>query len=229
MADVQTTREQTLARYQKDLQDGRIKESEYNRLVAELSQTVEKPDLRTFDDGHGDDVITVDEVGRVTGDHAGVLKKRQAGISASPRPGPDDFMPVSSPATTMAAIRVARRWNNVPDSMPNSQAISSGFIPPELLELLMGIFMDMFINCLANQPSHAWKRVQTFVAETNKMNRIGDNVRLMMLADKWFDRLGYPRDRGDVKLLVKAIATEASGLKEEEFNKLQMEAMFLSV
>lgn len=135
----------------------------------------------------------------------------------------------SMPRNSRAALAVVRRWQEIPDNVSDEDALAKGFITPAMLELIMQIVLDLMQNCMSNHPASAWRRVQGYVQETKELNRIGDSVRLGWAIDRWLNRMGHPRDRGDVVEIRQAITLELSGLKEEDFRSLQTEILFLTV
>lgn len=138
------------------------------------------------------------------------------------------FEPGSLPANVKFAVRVARRWQSVPDNVSDMEALAGGFLTPEMLQLILTIVMAMMQDCLPNQPAVAWKRIQNF-SGSKPLDRLGDETRIFWLVDRWFSRMATPRDKGDVRLVAKAIMDESAASSEEEFRAVQTEALWLTV
>lgn len=136
----------------------------------------------------------------------------------------------SMPASTKAAFRAARKLMRVDENMSNEDALAKGIIPPELIDLLMQMLQDWLQGCLSSQNrTFLFKRIRSYVEETREFNRIGDNVRLNGTINAWLNRMGYPRRSGDVVAIRKAVVEAAAEMKEEEFDQLQTEIMFLVI
>src|SRR5262245_51619667 len=132
------------------------------------------------------------------------------------------------PSTSKAAMRAAREWQRVPEALTDDEVLAQGLIPPEVLELVMQIVMDVIMNCLDNNRSIAWRRVQNY-RSAKRENRIGDNLRLNLLVNLWMTRLGYPRESGDVVHLRESIVKMVDGSDETEFEKVQTEIMWMGI
>lgn len=221
---------------QKQHRDGVLTDGQFNLKLQELN----KQDLggRVTPDDESKAVVPTKSTPiptESTPNRRGRLEEQKAVLaqgttgSTTSRATPDDFMPVSSPAMTKAAIRAARRYAQVPSNLSDSEAISGGFIPPELLALFMTIITDLLQNCLSNQPQMALRRMRGYTQETNEYKRMGDTVRLQWMANGWINRLGVPRDRGDVRMIAKALINEAGGITDEEFIAVQTEVLWLTV
>lgn len=132
----------------------------------------------------------------------------------------------SLPSLTKAAIQAARKWQGVPEDMTDEQAI--GFLPPEVMEFLMQILVDMITNCLDNNQALAWRRVKTYNGN-NRQGRIAENLLLNTAINRWLDRLGVPRERGDVVMVRESLVQAAAGVDEAEFKKIQTEVLFMGI
>jgi hypothetical protein len=133
----------------------------------------------------------------------------------------------SLPSSTSAAMRIARRWQHVPDTTTDEQALTQGLITPEMLVLVMQIVQSLMANCMSNTPARAWQRLRGYIDATKELDRIGDTVRLNGVIDKWMARLGYPRESGDIVEVRKALILEGAGSKQEEFNQVQVEMLWV--
>lgn len=128
-----------------------------------------------------------------------------------------------------AAIRVARTWANVPETMSDDEAMKRGFISPDMIALIMSIFMELFTNCFSNRQANAWNRLRSYTTSNKPFEKMTDNVRLKWQIDRWMNRLAFPRDRGDVVELAAALELEASSIQEDEFVEIQNEQLFMTV
>lgn len=140
-----------------------------------------------------------------------------------------EFVPSSLIENTRFAMRVARKIKDVDDSMTDNDALRGGIITPELIELIISIVNDLMQNCFSNNARRSWDRVSSYVNATSPMDRMGDNVRLGWIIDRWMVRSGARRDRGDVTEYRNAIASVAAELKESDFIAVQDESLFLTV
>ena len=137
-------------------------------------------------------------------------------------------MATSLPNVTKQAILIARHWRQVPDAVSNDDALAQGIITPEMLQLIMQIVQDLMQNCLSNNQASAWSRVVNY-GNGKPMDRLGDDIRLNWIIDRWMVRLGIPRETGDVVIIRKAITETGTSLKPEDFDKVQMEILFYTV
>lgn len=137
-------------------------------------------------------------------------------------------MATTLPNLTKSAITIVRHWQNVPVAVTDEDALAQGLITPEMIQLIMQIVQEMMQNCLSNTHASAWSRIVNY-ANGKEMDRLGDNVRLNWLVDRWMVRLGMPRESGDVVLVRKALTDVGIGLKPDEFQKVQTEVLFLTI
>jgi hypothetical protein len=135
----------------------------------------------------------------------------------------------SMPKSMGFAMKVARKWQEIPDSVTDDQALAQGFITPEQLQLILVIVQDMMQNCFSNQSMTAWKRIRTYLDTSKEMDRMADSIRMVWLVDRWFGRLGIARDRGDVKLLQVALVQTSGAVTEADFRGVQTEMLFLTI
>lgn len=138
------------------------------------------------------------------------------------------FEATSLPANVAFAVKVARRWQQVPADMSDTDAMAQGFLTPEMIQLILTITLSMFQDCLPNQPTLAFRRVQNFQA-AKPMDKLGDEVRLNWLVDRWMLRMAFPRDKGDVRMISKALSEEGASAKEADFRAVQTEMLFMTV
>lgn len=138
------------------------------------------------------------------------------------------FEATSLPANVKFALKVARRWQQIPAQMTDDDALAGGFLTPEMLQLILTIAMSFFQDCLPNQPAVAWSRIKNFTS-TKPMDRLSDEIRMSWIVDRWMQRMAFPRDKGDVRMISKAIAEEAAGSSEQEFRAVQNEMLFMTV
>lgn len=134
----------------------------------------------------------------------------------------------SMPSMSKAAMKVARQWQNVPESLSDEEVLAQGLIPPEVIELVMQIFLEVIMNCLDNNQVSAFRRIQIFQS-AKKIDRMADNLRLNTMINRWFTHLGRPREPGDVVALREAIANAVSGVSQEDFAKVQNEALWVGI
>lgn len=150
------------------------------------------------------------------------------GDDGPPNP-PPMFDDATMDASSRAAVRIARRWGNVPDTMSNDEAFASGLLTIIAVQIALAILQEVLTNCLANQRNAAWTRVRAFVGERRPAARLADEMRLAWMADRWMGRLGHPRERGDVVALRAAIIDEAGDITPEEFAAIHGEVLFLTM
>lgn len=144
-------------------------------------------------------------------------------------PTPDAPINVASSASVRQAVKIARRWQGVPSTMSDDEALAKGFITPQMIELVLAIITELMQNCFSNRPASAWGRVRSFIDNIKPLDTVQDRVRLSWIADRWMSRLGFARDRGDVVEIREALIAEANDMKETEFNSVQLEVLFLTV
>jgi len=136
----------------------------------------------------------------------------------------------SLPLLSKTALHAVRRWQNLPDALNDDDALSQGIITPEMLQLIMQIIQELMQNCLSNSTSAAFNRVQAYMNNTTRpLDRLGDQVRLNWIIDRWMVRLGVPRDTGDVVTIRNAIESVASGVQMDTFKALQTEVLWLTI
>lgn len=150
------------------------------------------------------------------------------GAPAAPATAPP-IMSTSCPCMFKQAMQVVRRWQRVPEDISDEQALARGLITPEMLELAMALLQQVLESCLENFTLRAFSRVRTWALEMNPVARLGDDVRLASLVNRWFKHLGIPRDTGDVRALREAVRAQAQDITLEEFSDLQTEALWLTI
>jgi hypothetical protein len=133
----------------------------------------------------------------------------------------------SMPTASQHAMQIARKWQGVPDSIGDVEAINRGIISPDMIMLIMTILNEVMQNCFSSKPLAAWERVQIYNS-SRPMDRLADNTRLMWMVDRWMMRTGYPRDRGDVADITAVLTKHAANMREEEFKNVQTELLWLT-
>lgn len=137
--------------------------------------------------------------------------------------------------TQKFAVAAVRRWQSVPEKnedgtpMTDEQAVSGGFVTPEMIELIMLVVNQLLTRCLDNQRQRAWRRVRGFLDSNNEFNRMADNVLLLRNIDLWVGKLAIPRETGDVKAIRQSLVETAKDLTQDDFGAIQDESLFLAI
>jgi hypothetical protein len=134
----------------------------------------------------------------------------------------------SAPTLAKAAVRAIRKWQAIPDEFDDDEVLAQQLISPELLELVMQIITEVVLNCLDNNKTLAWRRVKTHT-EAKHLDRLMNNMRLNGLIDRWLERTGIPRERGDVVALRESLVLAAKESNEEELQNIQLETLWIGI
>lgn len=135
----------------------------------------------------------------------------------------------SLPRLTKSAFLAARQINKIPTEISDDDALAQGLITPAMIELIMQIVQEIIQGCLDNNAGMAWRRVRGYLDSNKLMDRLGDQIRFNWMIDRWMNRLGVARDRGDVVFFREAIVQTAAALKQDDFNALQTEVLWLTI
>lgn len=131
----------------------------------------------------------------------------------------------SMPHLCKSSLVAYRKWHQVPESVSDDD-LKAG-IDPAILAVILQIVQQV-LACLPNNKDMAWGRVVSY-SNAKPFERLGDNVRLNAMINRWMDMLAVPRESGDVVVVRNAITEAAASLKPEEFAQLQQEANFLTI
>jgi hypothetical protein len=131
----------------------------------------------------------------------------------------------SMPHTAKASLLAIRKWHQIPDETADNALLST--IDPNMIALIMQIIQQV-IACIPNHKQMGWSRIVNY-SNAKPMERLGDNLRLNHMINKWADALAIPRESGDVVMIREAITQAASSLKMEEFTQVQTEVLFLTI
>lgn len=131
----------------------------------------------------------------------------------------------SMPHLCKSSLVAYRKWHQVPESVSDDDLKAS--IDPAMLAVILQIVQQV-LACLPNNKDMAWGRVVNYI-NAKPFERLGDNVRLNVMVNRWMDMLAVPRESGDVVVVRNAITEAAASLKPEEFAQLQQEANFLTI
>jgi len=163
---------------------------------------------------------------KVATEVANRLKKaRSFGATAD---GPSSQVFGSLPSMTKHCMAAARKWQSVPDNVSDTDALAQGIITPEMLQLIMQVVQQLMQGCLSNSRAAAWSRIVGYRG-AKEIDRLGDHLRMNGIINNWMDRLGIPRDVGDVVSIRRAITQTADGITQDDFNQVQAEALFLTI
>lgn len=133
----------------------------------------------------------------------------------------------SLPNSMAFAVHVARKLNNVPDSVTDDAAIEAGLIDPATIALILQIVQEV-MKCMNNNKAQAFARIRNHIT-AKPFEKIADQMRMNSFINSWMGSLAIPREAGDVVMLREAIATTAGDLDETKLGQIQTEMLWMTI
>ena len=129
------------------------------------------------------------------------------------------------PNSSSFALDVARHMGGIPENVSEEDALAQ--IDPATIALILQIIQEV-MKCLNNNKKQSFGRIRSYLG-AKVWDRLADQMRIHSIINTWSDRLGRPRDSGDVVMIREAMTHVSQGLDENKFGNIQTEMIWLTI